>query len=87
MAVRFEYQNESIQLSDLSIGIFPVDDKLISWYRSKAIIAAMGDSERPPTMFTPTSDRINHARIDELDQNRMAADPNAVYAKQLYMNL
>ena len=47
----------------------------------------MGDSERPPTMFTPTSDRINHARIDELDQNRMAADPNAVYAKQLYMNL
>jgi homoaconitate hydratase len=68
-------------------GIFPIDDKLISWYRAKATVAAMMDGPRPSTMFTPTSDRINHARIDELEQNKIEADPNAVYAKKLYMNL
>ena len=64
-----------------------MDDKLISWYRAKATVAAMSDGPRPPLMYSPTSDRINHARIDELEENRMVADPNAVYAKKLYMNL
>jgi homoaconitate hydratase len=50
-------------------------------------MAAMADPSRPSTMFSPTSDRINHARIEELVENRMEADPNAVYAKKLYMNL
>jgi homoaconitate hydratase len=61
------------------IGIFPVDDTLISWYRAKATTAAM--------MGSPTSERINHERIDEMVENRVVADPGAVYAKKLYMNL
>ncbi|KAK7419016.1 mitochondrial Homoaconitase [Neonectria magnoliae] len=60
-------------------GIFPVDEKLISWYRAKATTAAMVNS--------PTRERINHERIDELEKNRLVADPGAVYAKELYMNL
>ena len=52
---------------------------LISWYRAKATAAAMTNS--------PTSERVNHDRINELEENRLMADPGAVYAKQLYMNL
>ncbi|KAI1662197.1 hypothetical protein F4813DRAFT_343813 [Daldinia decipiens] len=60
-------------------GLFPMDDMLISWYRARATIAAMSDS--------PTKDRINHKRIDELLENPLVADPGAVYAKEFYLNL
>lgn len=52
---------------------------LISWYRAKATTAAMFDS--------PSKDRINHKRIDEIVENRLVADPGAAYAKELYLNL
>lgn len=32
-------------------------------------------------------ERINHERIEDLYANRITADPDAVYAKQLYLNL
>ncbi|KAF5654117.1 hypothetical protein F25303_1664 [Fusarium sp. NRRL 25303] len=60
-------------------GVFPVDDVLISWYRAKATTNAMFNGS--------SKDRINHKRIDELDQNRLSADPGATYAKELYLNL
>ncbi|KAK7431152.1 mitochondrial Homoaconitase [Neonectria magnoliae] len=60
-------------------GLFPVDDTLISWYHARATIAAMSDS--------PTKDRINHKRIDELLESPLAADPGATYAKEFYLNL
>ncbi|KAF4948013.1 hypothetical protein FGADI_10008 [Fusarium gaditjirri] len=60
-------------------GVFPVDDTLISWYRAKATTNAMFNGS--------SKDRINHKRIDELEQNRMSADPGATYAKELYLNL
>ncbi|KAK7416543.1 mitochondrial Homoaconitase [Neonectria punicea] len=50
-------------------GLFPVDDTLISWYRARATIAAMSDS--------PTKDRINHKRIDELVESPLVADPGS----------
>ncbi|KAM0194158.1 hypothetical protein ACHAPA_005162 [Fusarium lateritium] len=60
-------------------GVFPVDEMLLSWYRGKATTNAMfGGSSK---------DRINHKRIDELEQSRLAADPGATYAKELYLNL
>ncbi|KAH7263656.1 mitochondrial Homoaconitase [Fusarium tricinctum] len=60
-------------------GVFPVDEMLLSWYRGKATTNAMfGGSSK---------DRINHKRIDELEQNMLAADPGATYAKELYLNL
>lgn len=34
-----------------------------------------------------TKARFNHERIDELVQNPIRADPCAVYAKSLYLNL
>ncbi|KAL1848516.1 hypothetical protein VTK73DRAFT_10105 [Phialemonium thermophilum] len=60
-------------------GLFPVDEKLISWYRAKATTAAMLNS--------PVKERINHERIDELVNNKLVADPGASYAKELYLNL
>lgn len=73
------FKTENFQSLMHSIGIFPVDEQLISWYRAKATTAAM--------MNSPTTERINHERIEELIQNKVAADPGAVYAKELYMNL
>jgi len=34
-----------------------------------------------------TRQRINHERIDELFSNPLKADRDAIYAKQLYLNL
>ena len=52
---------------------------LISWYRAKATTAAMFDS--------PSKERINHKRIDEIVENRLVADSCSAYAKELYLNL
>lgn len=48
-------------------------------YRAKATTAAM--------MNSPTSERINHERINEMEENKLVADPGAVYTRKLYMNL
>lgn len=59
--------------------LFPIDDMLNAWLRSKATTSALFD-EGKETNFT-------HARIDELMQNKMEADKGAKYAKSLYLNL
>lgn len=59
------------------VGLFPVDDTLISWYRARATTAAMFN--------TSLKERINHERIDELVKDKLVADPGASYAKELYM--
>jgi homoaconitate hydratase len=60
--------------------VFPIDQTLEGWLRHKAIEAAMSDDRT-------TRQRINHERIDELFSNPLQADRDAVYAKQLYLNL
>ncbi|KAH6982276.1 hypothetical protein BKA56DRAFT_585617 [Ilyonectria sp. MPI-CAGE-AT-0026] len=61
-------------------GIFPIDRTLERWLRNKATEAAMLNDRT-------TRERITHERVDELFANPVAADPDAVYAKQLYLNL
>ncbi|KAI0544900.1 hypothetical protein F4679DRAFT_563029 [Xylaria curta] len=75
---RLTISNMSTEWGALS-GLFPVDNTLISWYRGRATVAAMSDS--------PTKDRINHKRIDELLESPLVADPGATYAKEFYLNL
>jgi homoaconitate hydratase len=60
--------------------VFPIDATLERWLRYKATEAAMFPDRS-------TKERITHERIDELFANPPTADPNAVYAKQLYLNL
>ncbi|KAH6987997.1 aconitase a/isopropylmalate dehydratase [Ilyonectria sp. MPI-CAGE-AT-0026] len=62
-------------------GLFPIDDVLISWLRAKATTEAMKDPN------SASSSRLNHKRIDELIENRLAADAGATYAKEIYCNL
>lgn len=61
-------------------GLFPIDQTLERWLRYKATEAAMFDDRT-------TRQRITHERIDELFANPLTADHDAVYAKQLYLNL
>jgi homoaconitate hydratase len=61
-------------------GLFPIDRTLERWLRYKATEAAMLDDRT-------TRKRIIHERIDELFANPLTADHNALYAKQLYLNL
>ena len=61
-------------------GLFPIDRTLERWLRYKATEAAMLDDRT-------TRQRITHERVDELFANPLTADPDAKYAKQLYLNL
>ncbi|ATY63058.1 Homoaconitase [Cordyceps militaris] len=61
-------------------GLFPVDNTLKRWLRFKATEAAMFPERT-------TRERITHEKVDELYANPPRADPDAQYAKQLYINL
>ena len=66
-------------------GLFPIDDVLKGWLRYKATEASM--YKAPPTTASPTSNRFNHERLDELFSNPLSADKGASYAKELYLDL
>ncbi len=61
-------------------GLFPIDAMLLSWMRAKATISAMDPESDSRSKFT-------HAKIDDLINNPLTADPGATYAKSLYLNL
>ncbi|KAF5700124.1 hypothetical protein FMUND_14467 [Fusarium mundagurra] len=76
---RLTISNMTTEWGALS-GLFPIDDTLERWLRYKATEAAMFPDRS-------TKERITHERIDELFASPLAADPDALYAKQLYLNL
>jgi homoaconitate hydratase len=66
-------------------GLFPIDNVLKGWLRSKATEASLFNT--PSETASPTISRYNHERLDELLQNPLAADKNATYAKEYYLDL
>lgn len=76
---RLTIANMSTEWGALS-GLFPIDQMLERWLRYKATEAALFENRS-------TRQRITHERVDGLFANRLSADPDAVYAKQLYINL
>jgi homoaconitate hydratase len=76
---RLTISNMSTEWGALSC-IFPIDKTLEHWLRQKADEAALDDD-------STIKKRINHQRIDELFTNPPKADREAIYAKQLYLNL
>jgi homoaconitate hydratase len=66
-------------------GLFPIDNVLKGWLRSKATEASLFNT--PSETASPTNSRYNHERLDELLQNPLAADKNASYAKEYYLDL
>ncbi|KAM0276554.1 hypothetical protein ACHAQH_006655 [Verticillium albo-atrum] len=78
---RLTIANMTTECGALS-GLFPIDKTLESWLRARAALAAMAGANND------TSTRFNHERIDEmLADTDLAADPGAVYAKSVYLNL
>ncbi|KPM34389.1 Homoaconitase, mitochondrial [Neonectria ditissima] len=77
---RLTISNSSTEWGALSC-LFPVDKTLEDWLRQKADAAKAYKNGRT------TMTQINHKRIDQLFANPPRADPDAVYAKQLYLNL
>ncbi|TKX27692.1 homoaconitase [Elsinoe australis] len=67
-------------------GLFPIDSVLKGWLRSKATEVSMYGSSSSKTA-APTTDRFNHARLDELEANTLTADVGAKYAKELFLDL
>ncbi|KAI8293666.1 Homoaconitase [Colletotrichum sp. SAR11_240] len=62
-------------------GIFPMDSVLKAWMTAKATTNAMLNVEGPAKA------NFTHERIEKLFENPVRADPGAVYAKELYLNL
>lgn len=62
-------------------GLWPIDTMLQSWLRSKATVSAMLNPE------LGARGKFTHAKIDDLINNSLTADPGATYAKSLYLNL
>ena len=61
-------------------GFFPVDSVTIEWLRARAdAVLASGGSEPHP--------RLNHDRIDSLEKEPLSADEDAVYVKELSLDL
>lgn len=70
-------------------GVFPIDDTTIKWLRYRAdFITARGlegvASDSDGNGFHP---RVNHNRIDKLQQDIPAADNDAFYSKELMIDL
>ncbi|KAF2842064.1 homoaconitase [Patellaria atrata CBS 101060] len=66
-------------------AIFPQDTLLERWLRFKATEAALFKASQ--LADGTTAHRFNHPRIDSLIDVRLAADPNATYAKTLHLDL
>jgi len=70
-------------------GVFPVDDRTIEWLKGRAEhIVKRGPAGVPSDAdggdFHP---RMNPERIKELSDNRPAPDPDAVYAREIWLDL
>ncbi|KAG7821693.1 hypothetical protein KL928_000168 [Ogataea angusta] len=56
-------------------GLFPIDETLINFYTNRLL------------RLGPNHPRINHETVEKLRQNKLAADPDAYYAKTLTIDL
>ncbi|CAJ0838966.1 4420_t:CDS:2 [Entrophospora sp. SA101] len=73
-------------------GVFPVDKITLQWLRNrvdKLEFTRFGNKNLPPTppgqkFIHP---RINHKRIDEIEQDPLTSSPDAYYSKHLSLDL
>lgn len=70
-------------------GVFPVDSQTIEWLRSRsAFITKRGPAGVPSDADgNGTNPRMTEARIAELEKSHLAADPDADYSVELYLDL
>jgi len=70
-------------------GVFPTDDVTINWLKNRAdFVANRGLSGVPSDADgNGAQPRMNHNRINELEDNIIKADPDAFYAKELTLDI
>jgi homoaconitate hydratase len=71
-------------------GVFPVDDKLVEWYRSNIKKAELRGFISPNNNKASAGDahpRLNEKRLAESLKEELAADPGAHYAARLSLDL
>lgn len=71
-------------------GVFPVDEKLIEWYRGqirKAELRKFSSPSIPSTQNTDVHPRMNEERLQKSLQEQLSADPGAHYASRLSLDL
>jgi len=70
-------------------GVFPVDEITINWLRKRADYISERGLEGVPSDIDGNGvhPRVNHKRIDELEQNILTADDDAFYSKELTIEL
>ncbi|MCX6640900.1 MAG: homoaconitase [bacterium] len=70
-------------------GVFPIDGILISWLSKRAdYIARRGLAGVPSDADGKgTHPRVNPSRIEQLQQEKLSADSNADYAKELILHM
>jgi homoaconitate hydratase len=71
------------------VGLFPIDKKTIEWLRERdryihkrGLEGVFSDSDG-----NGKHPRINEQKISELDKNKISADPDAFYSKELKIDL
>jgi homoaconitate hydratase len=71
------------------VGLFPIDKTTIDWLQKRADhISKRGMAGVPSdTDGKSQHPRLNHNRVDDLKKNILKADPDAVYAKKLTLDL
>lgn len=71
------------------VGLFPIDNTTIDWLWKRADhISKRGFAGVPSDADgRGQHPRMNHSRIDDLGKNILKADPDAVYAKKLTLDL
>ncbi len=71
------------------VGLFPIDDVTLEWLRERAEFVARRGPEGVPSDadWKDAHPRVNKKRIRELEENPLAPDADAFYAKELTLKL
>ncbi len=71
-------------------GVFPIDEVTIDWLTARAdYIKKRGLAGVPSDIDAENGEhpRVNASRVKELDENKLIADPDAFYVKELMLEL
>ncbi|KAA3601464.1 MAG: homoaconitase [Calditrichaeota bacterium] len=71
------------------VGIFPIDEKTISWLKNRAKVISLRGLEGVPSDSDGNGiqPRMNLKRIEELENNPIFADSDSNYSKELIFDL
>ncbi|MFQ6615489.1 MAG: homoaconitase [Fidelibacterota bacterium] len=71
------------------VGLFPIDEVTIRWLRTRVEFVSRRAPQgvQPGTKDSFEHPRLNDKRMDDLETSPLQADPDASYAKELFLDL